>query len=85
MTAPAEVRTLAGIIEDARRATCGHCWADDPSWACSFSGTGPDGLHLARFARARRRGIISEADMAVVLAAAGDVFTDARLISGGAA
>jgi len=44
----------AGIIEDARRATCGHCWADGPAWACSFSGTGPDGLHLARFARAGR-------------------------------
>ena len=47
-------RALAGIIEDARRATCGHCWADGPGWACSFSGTGPDGLHLARFARAGR-------------------------------
>jgi hypothetical protein len=43
-------RALAGI-EDARRATCGHCRADGPAWACSFSGTGPDGLHLARFAR----------------------------------
>jgi hypothetical protein len=26
-------RALAGIIEDARRATCGHCWADGPAWA----------------------------------------------------
>ena len=41
-------RALAGTIEDARRATCGPCWA------YSFSGTGPDGLHLARFARAGR-------------------------------
>jgi hypothetical protein len=32
-------RALAGI-EDARRATCGHCQADGPAWACSFSGTG---------------------------------------------
>ena len=47
-------RSLAGIIEDVRRAACGHCWADGPAWACSFSGTGPDGLHLARFARAGR-------------------------------
>ena len=44
-------RALAGTIEDARRATCGHCRADGPTRACSFSGTGPDGLHLARFAR----------------------------------
>jgi hypothetical protein len=38
---------LAGIIEDARRATCGHCRADGPARACSFGGTGPDRLHLA--------------------------------------
>jgi hypothetical protein len=44
-------RALAGTIEDARRATCGHCRADGPARACSFSGTGPDRLHLARFAR----------------------------------
>ena len=44
-------RALAGIIEDARRARCGHCPADGPARACSFSGTGPDRLHLARFAR----------------------------------
>jgi hypothetical protein len=36
-------RTLADIIEDARRAVCGHCCADSPAWACSFSGTGPEG------------------------------------------
>ena len=48
-------RTLADIIQDAFRAVCGHCCADSPAWACSFSGTGPDGLHLARFARARLR------------------------------
>jgi hypothetical protein len=47
-------RALAGIIEDAWRATGGHCCADGPGWACSFSGTGPDGLHLTRFARAGR-------------------------------
>ena len=51
-----------------------------PSRVCSFSGTGPDGLHLARFARARLRGLIGEADMAAVLALAGDVFTDATVI-----
>ena len=49
-------RTLADIIEDARRAACGHCCAGSPAWARSFSGTGPDGLHLARFAKASLRG-----------------------------
>ena len=54
-------RTLADIVEDARRAVCGRRCADSPAWACSFSGTGfsgtgPDGLHLARFAKAHLRG-----------------------------
>ena len=53
-----------------------------PSRVCSFSDTGPDGLHLARFARARPRGLIGEADMATVLAPAGDMFTDATVIYG---
>ncbi len=44
-------RALGGIIEDARRATCGHCWADGPAWACSFSGT--------EFAAAERHGTAS--------------------------
>jgi hypothetical protein len=48
--AAAPPRTLAQIIEDARRAVCGNCLADSPAWA--FSGTGRDGLHPARFARA---------------------------------
>ncbi len=53
-----------------------------PSRVCSFSGTGPDGLPLARFARARLRGLIGEADMTAVLAPAGDVFTDVTVIYG---
>jgi hypothetical protein len=55
---------------------------DSPSRVCSFSGTGPDGLHLASFARARLRGLIGEADMTAVLALAGEVFTDATVIYG---
>jgi len=41
-------RTLASIIKDARRAVCGHRRAGIPAWACSFSGAGPDRLHLER-------------------------------------
>jgi hypothetical protein len=59
-------RILADIIEDARRAVCGHCCADSPAWRAHFPA--PDGLHLARFARARLRGLISEAPMAAMLA-----------------
>jgi hypothetical protein len=59
-------RILADIIEDARRAVCGHCCADSPAWRARFPA--PDGLHLARFARARLRGLISEAPMAAKLA-----------------
>jgi hypothetical protein len=54
----------------------GRVWSllrDSPSRVCSFSGTGSDGLHLARFARARLRGLIGEADMTAVLALAGEV------------
>jgi hypothetical protein len=42
----------------------------------------PGWLHLARFARACLRGLIGEADMAAVLALAGDVFTDVTVIYG---
>jgi hypothetical protein len=50
----------------ARRAVCGRCCADSPAWRAHFPV--PDGLHLARFARARLRGLISEAPMAAMLA-----------------
>jgi hypothetical protein len=47
--APAPVpRGLTDIIEDARRAVCGHCWADSLARPCS---SGSCELHLARFAR----------------------------------
>jgi hypothetical protein len=63
---------------------CGQRCADSPAWARSFSGPGPDGLHLAMFARLASGGLISEADMTAVHAAAGDVFTDATVIYGSA-
>jgi hypothetical protein len=75
-------RTLADIIQDTFRPCVVTAAPTAPAWACSFSGTGPDGPHLARFARARLRGLMGEADMTGVLAAAGDVFTDATVISG---
>jgi hypothetical protein len=70
-------RSLAEITTQAMPATCGHCWAR--------SGTecvGGEGVHLARFARARRRGLLTEADMRVVLDAAGWVSPPGTVVPG---
>jgi hypothetical protein len=67
-------RTLHAICELSRLAACGVCRADAPTQPCVCSGTGPDGLHVARFAAALRRGLITSADFAAVIEAA-EVFT----------
>ena len=72
------VRPPAELQLAVRHATCGHCWAS-PGRPCE----GTEGHHLARFARARRRGLLTEAEFASVLADLG-VFTDATVIRGGA-
>jgi hypothetical protein len=71
-------RGLHEICEDARRGQCGYCCAM-PGEPCAFSGTGPDGYHVARFAWAEASGLISAADVAEVLEAAGS-FTSATVI-----
>jgi len=76
-TVPA--RSVHVICELARLANCGHCWAR-PHQPCVPGRHGAEGYHLARFARAARRGLLSAADMDVVLAAAGSVFTGATLV-----
>lgn len=48
-----------------RLASCGHCWAA-PGRPCTF--TGPAGDHLARWLRAERRGLITRAELAAVVA-----------------
>jgi hypothetical protein len=70
-------RSLHDICQDASRADCGHCWAHTTGPCVTFgpgdrplavvSDTGAPGWHLARFARACRRGLISAADLAAVL------------------
>jgi hypothetical protein len=75
-------RSLRAICQEARRAPCGYCWADDPAWPSSFNGTAPDGLHLSRFAAARQLGLISAADTTAVIEAA-DVFTEATIVRDG--
>ena len=70
-------RPLAEITADALHANCGagDCWAE-PGRPCSCA----PGTHLARYARARRKGLLSGADMSVVLDAAGDVFEPSTVI-----
>jgi hypothetical protein len=41
-------------------ATCGFCWAR-PGVAC-----GKEGLHLARYVRAYRRGVLGQKDLAEI-------------------
>ncbi|HET9974019.1 MAG TPA: hypothetical protein VFQ68_37705 [Streptosporangiaceae bacterium] len=67
-------RPLHLIAADALAAQCITCWPA-PGEPCDA-----DGVHLARFARARRRGAVSGPDMAVVLEAAPDVPTPAAVI-----
>jgi hypothetical protein len=69
-------RTLSDITADALDANCGHCWAE-PGNPCDT----PGGTHLARYARARRRGLISGPDMSVALDAADDVFEPATVVA----
>jgi hypothetical protein len=74
----AERRSLALIAADALKANCGACWAH-PGDPCDA-----EGVHLARFARARRHRAISSWDMATVLDTAApdpeDVFTPSTVI-----
>jgi hypothetical protein len=56
---PAEAAALALLV------VCGHCWAA-PGVPCMFSG--PAGQHLARYQRAERRGLITRAELAAVVA-----------------
>jgi hypothetical protein len=48
-------------------ATCGFCWAR-PGVAC-----GEEGLHLARYVRAYRRGLLGQKDLAVICEALAQV------------
>jgi hypothetical protein len=59
-------RTLHDIFEDAKRADCAYC-AALAGEVCAYSGTGPDGLHVGKFAAARKARLISGEDFAAVL------------------
>ncbi len=72
-------RSLHVICELTCLAACGYCWGDTPDSPCVFSGTGPDGFHIARFAAALRRGLITDADFTAVIETAG-AFTTATIV-----
>ena len=71
-------RPLAEICELARMCPCGQCWAR-PGAPCVTGASGTTGYHVARFGRARRRGLISAADFGAVTAAA-VVFCNATVV-----
>ena len=65
-TTTKSARTLHEICEDARRGQCDYCSAM-PGEPCAFSGTGPDGYHIARFTWARAHELIGVLDLGAVL------------------
>jgi hypothetical protein len=78
-----QIRTLSDICADALQVNCGYCWAA-PRQPCVSE---PRGIHVARFGRAMRRGVISGTDLLAVLRTF-SMFTDASVFvadtSGGA-
>lgn len=79
--APAALRALQEICETAKLTNCTSCGAGS-GWDCLI--TGPRGIHLARFARARACGLLTAAEFASVIADA-DVFTGSTVVLAGAA
>ena len=75
-------RALRAVCAAARSVGCGHC-AATAGQPC-LTRAGQDGYHLARFGRARARGLITADAMATAIMAAGPVFTPASVITGGA-
>jgi hypothetical protein len=61
-------RSRHETCEAVRLVNCGHCWAV-PGSPCVSGETAVDGLHVARFARAMRRGLIAGPELIAVLQA----------------
>jgi hypothetical protein len=64
--APAMARSLPEILAAARMVNCGHC-GQAPGQPCAHSPAGSDGFHVARLARAFRRGLVSGPELITVL------------------
>ena len=65
-TRPGTARAFGVIAADVLRADCGECWVP-PHVPCLRGSRGMSGYHVARFARAYRRGLISAADLTAAL------------------
>ena len=74
---PPAARSRHEICASARLVNCGECW-QVPGVPCSQN---PEGDHVARFARAMRRGLISGPELIAVLQALGP-FTSATVVYG---
>ena len=74
-------RSRHDVCRVAAGEACAQCW-QRPGRPCTSSG--PPGYHVARFSDCRRKGLISAAEMAAVLAMAGHVFTNSTIIRDGA-
>lgn len=59
-------RPLHEICEAARRADCGYC-CGLAGESCAYSGTGPDGYHVAKFAAAWKAGLITGPELIAVV------------------
>jgi hypothetical protein len=78
-SSPPVARSLSDICEATRWANCGQCW-EVPGLPCAMHPvTGAVGLHVARFARAYRRGLISGPELVAALAVP-QAFTNATVI-----
>jgi hypothetical protein len=58
------------VCELTRLAVCGYCWAASLH-PCATGPSEIEGYHMARFTRAWSRGLISDAELAVITGAAG--------------
>ena len=77
------VRNLGSLCDLARLARCAQCFAG-PHQPCTNAGdVRLGGVHLARFARAARCGLIRAPEVSLVLALAGDTFTSGTVVGGG--
>jgi hypothetical protein len=69
-------RSVAEIVTEASRAECGHCWCRSGQPCSGNEG----GIHVARLARAERRGLITGAEFLAVIGEL-DAFTAATVVS----
>jgi len=66
MAAVTAARSHHAICQSARQVNCGECWAP-PHVPCLRGSRGTSGFHVARFARAYRRGLLTGLDLSAVL------------------